>query len=166
MNGSNLDLDPAQMLRMKDLLQRLFLLRGRFKAVLPSSVERFRSQALEDNSGGKISQLFFLLGMMITSQEEPIPMGEISRAMDVPLSTATRIVDWFVRNDYARRLPDPEDRRIVRITWTDAGHEVYQAMSMHVLERIDKLLSHLSEPEREQFVNLMEKLTNILEQDI
>lgn len=166
MNGSNLDLDPPHMLRMKGLLQRLFFLRGRFKAVLPSNVERFKSQALEDDSGGKISQLFFLLGIMITSQGESITMGEISRAMDVPLSTATRIVDWFVRNDYARRLPDPEDRRIVRITWTDAGQEVYQAMNAHALEQIEKLLSHFSGSERDQFVNLMEKLTNILEQDI
>jgi DNA-binding MarR family transcriptional regulator len=166
MNGSNSNVEPPHLARLKDLLLRLFFLRGRFKAVLPSSVERFKSQAMEDDSGGKISQLFFLLGIMITSQDEPITMGEISRAMDVPLSTATRIVDWFVRNDYARRLPDPDDRRIVRITWTEAGQAVYQAMVGHALERIDKLLSHFSGTEQEQFVTLIEKLTNILEQDI
>jgi DNA-binding MarR family transcriptional regulator len=165
MNGTKLDVAPQIAARLKDLFPRLFSLRGRFKAVLPSNVERFRSQALEDDPSGKTSQLLFTLGTMLSLQSEPISMGEISRALDVPLSSATRIVDWFVRNDYAQRLPDPEDRRIVRITWTDAGQEVYQAMITHALDRIEKLLGHFSGPEQELFVSMLEKFANIMEQD-
>lgn len=166
MDETTSDMNPQNVVRIQDLLLRLFSLRGRFKAVLPGNVARFKTQALEEDPSGKTSQLLFLLGIMLSRENDSVTMGEISRAMDVPLSTATRIVDWFVHNQYVQRLPDPDDRRIVRITWTDAGREVYQAMSAHALERAQILLTHFSRTEREQFICLMEKLANILEQEI
>jgi len=41
-------------------------------------------------------------------------MGELSKALDVPLSTATRIADCG-QERYAERSPDPKDRRVVRV---------------------------------------------------
>ncbi len=166
MNGTNSIQESQETLRIKGLLQRIFVLRGRIKAVLPSSVQKFRSKAMEEDPSGKMAQLFFQFGTMMAGQDEPVTMGEIGRAMDVPMSTATRIVDWFVQNDYVERLSDPEDRRIVRIAWTEAGKEVYQAIISHALQQIDKLLAHFSAMEREQFVVLLEKFANILEQDV
>jgi DNA-binding MarR family transcriptional regulator len=99
-------------------------------------------------------------------QGEPITMSEISRKMEIPMSTATRMVDWFVRNQYATRLPDLEDRRIVRIALTESGQEIYRAMNRYMLERAEKIISRLEPTEREMLAQLLEKLVHILDQEV
>jgi len=59
----------------------------------------------------------------------------------VPFSTATRMVDWFVDNGYAQRLPDPEDRRVVRVALTDSGRELYQTIERYMVQHFRLMLS-------------------------
>jgi DNA-binding MarR family transcriptional regulator len=90
-------------------------------------------------------------------------MGELSRALQVPLSTATRIMDWLVKNGYAGRLPDPEDRRIVRVTLTETGQEMYYTINDYLMERFEKLMGQFSLQERESLLSLLSKLSDALE---
>jgi DNA-binding MarR family transcriptional regulator len=129
-------------------------------------VETFSARALEDTLGGKASDHFFLLGILISRQGEPVTMSEIGRTMEIPMSTATRMVDWFVRNGYAERLADPDDRRIVRIALTESGQEIYRAINSYMVERAEKILSNLEPFEREQLAQLMEKLVHFMDQEI
>jgi DNA-binding MarR family transcriptional regulator len=164
-NDNNFDQHESAT-RINNLLQRLFFLRQRLRATLPETLEAFKTRVLEDNLGGKASNQFYLLGILIARQGEPITMSEISRKMEIPMSTATRMVDWFVRNRYATRLPDPEDRRIVRIALTESGQEIYRAMNRYMLERAEKIISRLEASERDLLAQLLEKLIHILDQEV
>ncbi len=44
-------------------------------------------------------ELFYRVGNVINVKEN-LTMGELSTALSVPLSTATRIADWLVENGY------------------------------------------------------------------
>ncbi len=70
---SSQPMDP----RITNLLQRMFMQRKRFKAVLPGQLLKIRSSVMEDNLGGKTSDMIYLSGMMISRQEEPLTMGDI-----------------------------------------------------------------------------------------
>src|SRR5512140_2230607 len=122
-----------------DILLRLFYLRRRFRGKLPEQILNVKASIQEHNLREKIEQIndrdvFFTIGFVFSRQSEPITMGDLSRILGVPFSTATRTVEWLVNNGYAQRLADPEDRRVVRVEPTEAGNELYRAMNNLLLE--------------------------------
>ena len=147
------------------LLQRIVRLRSHFRVGLPKDVVAFKKQVNASNQSGKAADdndagLFFNVGNVLSRYDGPISMGELSHSLEVPLSTATRTMDWLVDNGYARRLPDSNDRRIVRVEMTKTGKETYQAISMFMLERVEQALSRLTPAERDQFMVLLNKVLN------
>jgi len=87
-----------------------------------------------------------------------VTMGELSNALTVPLSTATRIADWLVDRGYLQRLPDPEDRRIVRVSLTDLGKELHKTIDNYVRQRVQRIFSCLTEEERTILLTLVGKV--------
>jgi DNA-binding MarR family transcriptional regulator len=153
------------------LLQRIIQLRSRFRVVPPENIATLRKKIHESNLSGMGAELedaglFFNAGSVLALSEEPITMGELSRKLDVPLSTATRTMDWMVNNDYAQRLPDPKDRRVVRVELTETGKATYQAISTFMLERVEQALSPLSPTERDIFIELLNKVLNAFEEAV
>ena len=89
-----------------------------------------------------------------------ITMGEFSNALSVPLSTATRIADWLVDNGYIQRLPDFDDRRVVRVSLTDAGKELFKAIDGYIRQRMQQILSSLTAEERTILLTLISKVVS------
>jgi DNA-binding MarR family transcriptional regulator len=152
-----------------DILLRLFYLRQRFRGKLPKQILNVKASIQEHNLREKIAQInhrdvFFTIGFVFSRQDEPITMGDLSRIMGVPFSTATRTADWLVNNGYVQRLADPEDRRVVRVELTGAGKELYQAMNDLLLESAEQFLHNFSLEERKELGRLLGKLVDNLEQ--
>lgn len=152
------------------ILQHLFYLKSRFKVGVPENIAVLKERLDEIIPEGKMGDinrydLFYSIGIIFSSQPEPITMGELSRALRMPLSTTTRIMDWLVKNDYARRLPDPEDRRVVRVTLTDTGNEMYHTINEFFLERIEQIMHPFTPQERETLLLLLSKLIDNLEKE-
>ena len=152
-----------------NLLQRIIYLRSHFKVVVPENISAIKKQIRESNLSGKgtginDASLFFIACTIFSRSEGPITMGELSRDLEVPLSTATRIMDWLVRNGYAHRLPDQNDRRVVRVDLTETGRMTYQAISQFMLERVEQALNHLTPAERNIFIALLNKVLNGFEE--
>ena len=93
-----------------------------------------------------------------------ITMGEFSNALSVPLSTATRIADWLVDNGYIQRLPDSDDRRVVRVSLTDAGKELFKSIDRYIRQRMQQILSSLTAEERTILLTLVGKVVSGLEE--
>jgi DNA-binding MarR family transcriptional regulator len=106
-------------------------------------------------------ELFYRVSNSINQKENPT-MGELSSALSVPLSTATRIADWMVDNGYVQRLPDPEDRRIVRIALTSTGQELHKTMESYMRQRVQQILSSLTLEERTTLITLIGKVVSAL----
>lgn len=152
-----------------DILLRLFYLRRRFRGKLPEQILNLKTGLKEHNLREKIEQIndrdvFFTIGFVFSRQSEPITMGDLSRILGVPFSTATRTVEWMVDNGYVERLADPEDRRVVRVELTGTGKELYRAMNDLLLEGTEQFLHNFSLEERKELGRLLGKLVDSLEQ--
>jgi DNA-binding MarR family transcriptional regulator len=158
-------------LEVVEISQRLFRLRNRFRVGMPENLTILKKRIRASQVEGKFSGVgdfdtFFKVGMAFSRYNEPITMGELSRDLEVPLSTATRMVDWFVKNEYAERLPDAQDRRVVRVTLTEAGQEVYRTINQTFMESIQRLVSPLTPEERGTFFKLLCKVLDTFEKEI
>jgi DNA-binding MarR family transcriptional regulator len=152
-----------------DLFQRILLLKSRFSLVVPENIIALRQNILDLDSGGKgfgsNFDLFFRIGNIFGRSPGSISMGELSHELQVPLSTSTRIVDWLVNNKYARRLPDPKDRRIVRVELTETGISLYKTIHQFLVDRLRGFMRRFSVEERDTFLRLLKKVVETLEED-
>ncbi len=152
-----------------DIFLRLFYLRRRFRGKMPSEMLDLKASLHAHNLREKIEQIhahdvFSTVGFVFSRQSAPITMGDLSRTLGVPFSTATRTVDWLVESGYVQRLADPDDRRVVRVELTEAGKELYRAMNHILLESAEQLLHNFSREERHEFGRLLGKLVDSLEE--
>jgi len=85
-------------------------------------------------------------------------MGELRRAVSLPSSSATRVMDFLVKNGNCRRLPDTNDRRIVRVALTSAGRRNLRVVEQHATLRSKEILSALTPEEQITFLNLFRKI--------
>jgi DNA-binding MarR family transcriptional regulator len=169
MNGNNISVSCEPRKDIIDILLRLSYLRRRFRGKLPEQILNIKVSIQEHNLREKIGQIndhdvFFTLGFVFSRQSEPITMGDLSRILGVPFSSATRTVDWLVNNGYVQRLADPEDRRVVRVELTESGKELYRAMNNLLLESTEQFLHNFSLEERKELGRLLGKLVDNLEQ--
>ncbi len=157
--------------QIAEIVQRLFMLRHRFRVGLPETLLALKKRVHLDAEATSVGfstdlDLFFTIGVAFARRDEPMTMGEFSRALDVPLSSATRIADWLVDRGYARRLADADDRRVVRMTLTEAGAALHQEIERVFLQRVDHLMRSFSHQERSTFLRLMDKLVSTLEEEV
>jgi DNA-binding MarR family transcriptional regulator len=156
---------------MKEIIQRLFRLRHRFHVGVPENILSLKERLFHTNHSNPLENttdfdLFYSIGNAFSHQAEPtMTMGDFSRSLNVPLSTATRIVDWLVNNNHAQRLPDPGDRRVVRVALTETGMAMYREIDNFFTERIERLMHGFTPEERETFRGLLFKIINTLEQE-
>jgi len=150
-----------------ELIQRYITLRP--KMILPEHVVQFKKKmeglkSKMDGAGGNPEDFSFLFRILIllAKSATPLTMSELGAEMNVPMSTATRIVDWLVRGDMAERVNDPSDRRVVRVGMSASGRELYETGMAYNIQRIGKLLKDFSSEEQAQLLMLMNKLFDSL----
>ncbi len=105
--------------------------------------------------------LFYRVSSSMRGKDN-VTMGELSSALSVPLSTATRMVDSLVSSGYAQRLPDAEDRRIVRVALTDSGRELHRTIETYTSERVQQILSCLTPEEQAMLFSCIRKVVAAL----
>lgn len=156
----------AQAEQMKQIWQDLLSTQGNLRAALPADLERARAKLGahdKEARGGEYNlQAFNRLAAIFTQQARPLTMGEISEALNVPLSTATRMIDSLVEQGYAERMHDLHDRRVVRVTLSAEGKQVYALFNQFFGERMCEFLAHFAPDEREQLLMLFRKTVNVL----
>jgi DNA-binding MarR family transcriptional regulator len=147
-----------------EIIRDLMRLKPRLKLALPPDLARAKAQFDTLRSAGDHHTLF-QVGVVLSSQQEPLSMGELSKALDVPLSTATRIADWWVKNGYVERSPDLRDRRVVRVALTKSGRDLLKAGNKLICQRVEQVFRRFTPDERETLVVLMRKLVASLENE-
>lgn len=129
---------------------------------LAAAKKRLDQQTKDQSSRLADYKLFYRIAAELSVRSEPISMGELSRALAVPVSTATRMVDWQVANEYVERLSDPNDRRVVRLVLTQAGRDLYQSIERFLRRRIARVLRKFSPDDRRDLVRLTQRLVEVL----
>ncbi len=162
----------SQTLAMAEVVRQFMLLAPRLKSQALQDDELVKAgahlHAIRDGAKAESGDvgLILSLGLALSAQGEPMSMGDLGRALDVPQSTATRIVDLLVKNGSVKRLPDPGDRRVVRVALTDAGTAIYQVIDRVIRHRVERMLRPFTPDERETLITLLRKLLAGLEETV
>jgi len=148
-----------------DLIQNFIRLRPNF--VMPEHVVRFKQQMEKLRGSGNSEDHTFLVRVFIilAHSETSLTMGELSAELKIPLSTATRIVDWLVRGNFLERTYDPKDRRVVLVKMTKTGEQFFRTAMDFNKKRIAHLMENFSMEEQDQLLHLMSKLLNKLQEE-
>lgn len=151
-----------------DFLLRTWLLVDK---MLPEQLSKIRDvpkAALANHEGyqgpGKDTSysnfMLFLCVAATLNEHGSLTMGNLSRHISVPYSTATRMVDWMVDSGYAQRAPDPEDRRIVRVALTAEGKKLSHEAKGFLYEHAVASLKRLPEIQRKTLLINMKEVIN------
>ncbi len=151
--------------QVKFVVQGFVQVWNKFEDILArelSTKERLKKSGSAESRLNNSPEVLFRVGTVLNSHPG-ITMGELSYALSVPLSTATRVVDALVDQGYVQRLPDKEDRRIVRISFTPLGRELYNFVDTYITERIHKIASRLTQDEMAMLITLLGRVAQAVE---
>lgn len=99
--------------------------------------------------------------MLWVAQHNECLMSEFSRGVDVPLSTATRLVDRLCAKGLLIRNRSVEDRRVVRVALSKLGKRMERQMREHTAIAIGEMLAKLTPQEQKQLIHLLEAMTSV-----
>ena len=87
-----------------------------------------------------------------------LTMGELSSRLMVSNGNVTGLTDALVREGLVSRLPDPGDRRSLRIRLTPEGKRAFDAMTPTHEQWIDQMMAGLTRAEMAHLLELLGKL--------
>lgn len=102
-----------------------------------------------------VAQLIVLEGL---SHCDFCTMHKLAEVLKVQFSAATMIIDRLVKTGYVVRERGEEDRRTVFVRLTPKGKKILQEVYQQRRKGIIHLFSRLSAKEREEYLNILEKL--------
>ena len=96
-------------------------------------------------------------------RNSPSTMGAISRELQMPISTATRMVDRLIAKDVISRKKDPKDKRIMLVSLEPEGEHMVQAVEDNSFDIISENLTSFDTAEIRGFFNTALSMGKILE---
>ncbi|HYJ31251.1 MAG TPA: MarR family transcriptional regulator [Allosphingosinicella sp.] len=125
-----------------------------------AAIRLLRMVRRQDDASGLSAPRLSALSVVVFAG--PLSLAELAAEEQVRAPTMTRIVEALVQAGLITRETDPRDRRMVRISATDAGRSLLDAGRRRRVRAITERLSRLAESERRAFergVELLERLT-------
>lgn len=90
--------------------------------------------------------------------EEPRNMSEVARRLNITTGTLTRSIDALVRKKYVERNRSQEDKRVVRLSLTDAGIRAYEHHARFHKNMIEDIKQQLDDGETRVLIATLGKL--------
>ncbi|MGO8914714.1 MAG: MarR family winged helix-turn-helix transcriptional regulator [Stellaceae bacterium] len=87
-----------------------------------------------------------------------LTMGELSSRLMVSNGNVTGLTEALVREGLVSRVPEPEDRRSLRIRLTAPGKHAFDAMTPTHEQWIDQMMAGLTRTEMAHLLELLGKL--------
>ena len=148
---------------MKPLSLNVFA--ERLSAVMPvmcKSMVRYEQNAL---TKGEVSLPQFW-AMSWLSDHTGATMHDLAKAMNLKPSTATMLVDRLVELKMMDRDRDGVDRRRVLVRLSARGRKILDEVYSQKQKALQETFRHLSPAERLQYLELIEKLADRLEETL
>ncbi len=152
---------------LSELIRRLINVKPRLQLVLPQDLVELKRRLgkLHPEGGTKRAadyDLFYRVGIVLSRHKEQMTMSDLSEALSVPFSTATRMVEWLSEGGYVERFVDPEDGRVVRVKLTRKGELLYDSINDFLIRRLEQILDKFTPEERESLIALSQKAIDVL----
>ncbi|MBW1602067.1 MarR family transcriptional regulator [Streptomyces sp. JJ66] len=98
-----------------------------------------------------------LLGVVAHGTTAP-RMADLAARLDVVPRAVTTLIDGLQERQAVRRVPDPANRRVVRIELTDRGRELLHQLRHARREAAEDLLAPLADEQRARLGELLTAL--------
>ena len=98
-------------------------------------------------------------------REDGLTPGELAQRIGVETPTVTRAAQRMEVTGLVRRIPDPDDARLVRVYLTERGREVQTLLPALLHAATEEVLVGLKQEERTELVRLLKRVQkNLLEE--
>ena len=95
-----------------------------------------------------------------------VMMSAIAEFLDIPMSTATSVVDKMVDHRMLKRGISPSDRRKVLIQLDAQGQSAFDLFLKMRIEMSDRMLAMLTHREVDEFIRIIQKINEGLKQSV
>lgn len=103
---------------------------------------------------------FNILVVLYKSSQEGMYLSEISQRILLSNANVTGMIDRLEKQGFVKRYPSDEDRRKIAACITDEGTVTIEKIIEDYITWSKKVMGALEEEEKEQLLNLLEKLQN------
>jgi DNA-binding MarR family transcriptional regulator len=83
----------------------------------------------------------------------------------VTTAAATGLVDRLVKAGYVQRVYDPSDRRIIKVKLTSKGADLVKKIMVNKVARVKDVFGKLSAGDREDYLRVLTRIKEVLEQE-
>jgi MarR family transcriptional regulator, organic hydroperoxide resistance regulator len=117
---------------------------------------RARDQQGHQLTSSQLRALFALDG------KDAVPAGQLARAADLNPATITAMLDSLARNGIVERQADPDDRRVILVSLTEAGQELMAERRERWFALWHEQLGDLSPKEFDFAVDVIRRVTRVI----
>lgn len=122
--------------------------------IMPVIMREFIKQQTAAFYKEKITLPQFII-LDVLNRQGRLHMSELAGIMNVTTAAMTGIIDRLVRDGYLERIPDPRDRRIIRVRLTARGNKVVKNVSQRRRQTIINVFGRITQAERENYLNIL-----------
>jgi len=133
-----------------DLTRELFQLMKQFPNL------KLKQSAIIDLTRSEY-ELLVILKMNVDDQKIAVSVSEISNLLQITPAGVTHLINPLEEKGFVKRLPDPNDRRIVLIGLTNKGTKTAEAIIVDVQKELIGLVNYLGEEDSRTFVRLLSR---------
>lgn len=135
----------------------------RLDTILERFVRAMRTHVPHNESSGLTTTQMFV--MRYLSYVEQAKSSEIARIAGLSPGAITQVCDELVRLKFVDRIRSNNDRRVVFVALTDAGRQRLKDLVTERAKKLGALMDKLGEEDARQFLTLLERLVEILDED-
>ncbi len=146
--------DPSRRISRNDVRVRAW------RAILevPRQLTSIMDAELQEDIGMDLSTYDALLHVF-EAGAEGIRMTDLSREMVLSKSGLTNMVDRLEAAGLLRRIPDPSDRRSIRVDLTEEGEAAFRSAGRSHLEAIERhFATHITDDEAAVILDATERV--------
>jgi DNA-binding MarR family transcriptional regulator len=132
--------------------------------IMPVVAREFWKKQGNDLEKNKITIPQLLILNFLAKRGES-KMGDLAHFMEVTTAAMTGIVDRLVRSGYVVRLPQTEDRRIIKIGLSSKGEQLIKRVNLDKRQMIINIFGKISQGEREEYLKILMHIHSILSKE-
>ncbi|MCX4702801.1 MarR family winged helix-turn-helix transcriptional regulator [Streptomyces sp. NBC_01373] len=126
---------------------------------LTRRVHRIQKHHLEQRGLGVTPAQSRLL-RTLAHYDSPPRMADLAERLEVVPRAVTTLVDGLEASGKVRRMPDPTNRRVIRIELTDDGHKALRELHGARRSAAEEILAPLTGQQREVLGGLLDTLVD------
>lgn len=92
-------------------------------------------------------------------------MKDLAVSMGVTTAAITGIVERLVRQRLVERIPQPLDRRIIKVRLTVAGERVVKKIHEHKREMLINIFGKIPRRDREEYLRILTQIKEVLRKE-